>query len=418
MPIRYVDRRAHIGQMPVSLDDVQALLQGTHVLPAGRTGIIATQLGAVTSSIIGGFTQSANRTGNIIALLGDVSPSITGTFVAPGGMSAPGVAGAIADDATVIINALPGESFGSTGPVIYVYDNYGGHAIGSNVDATATIGEWSEVNNVGISGKIDAVPGLYKGRGVQVVGVGSNTNCQQVIQWPANQEVFATWKVFVPADRVWPGASGIGVWPGISSLKSAWLMYLNRGDGEPDEYDQYLYAHSGLTDGRILASGSNDTTAGTIKNWGFTQFRFGFENRVSVWIKGNGSSAGTQRYEVMNEDIHHIVNKNEAIFGAGVQQLFDRIKVCGWIAGAQNYNNNQRMYFQEQYVASNPARVELCNHVTYSLATKAYIWTTESWTNNSIACKIRNALPGWAIHAHNASGNHTNGGTGRLLAVS
>lgn len=80
MPIRYVDRRAFLGELPASLGGVSGLIQGTHVGPPGRTGIITTQLGGITSDIPGSFRPNANRTGVISTTLSGAAALILGSF--------------------------------------------------------------------------------------------------------------------------------------------------------------------------------------------------------------------------------------------------------------------------------------------------------------------------------------------------
>ncbi len=92
MPIRFVDRRGYVGQLPGSVDGAIALLQGTHVRPAGRTGVVNAQFDGATASLIGGFTTSSNRLGSIATTLGGASSAISGTHIG-GGL----VDGALAD---------------------------------------------------------------------------------------------------------------------------------------------------------------------------------------------------------------------------------------------------------------------------------------------------------------------------------
>lgn len=106
MPIRYVDRRAYLGRLQVTLDDAAALWQGTHVRPAGRTGVIASQLDPATASIVGGFTVSSNRTGVIATTLDGVTASLVGTFLQN--------AGPVSNSPTINLDLLPTENADGT----------------------------------------------------------------------------------------------------------------------------------------------------------------------------------------------------------------------------------------------------------------------------------------------------------------
>lgn len=87
MAIRFKDPTAatRLGQIVSSLQNAEALLQGSFAQAPTRTGVIGSQLQAATSLIQGAFTPTAARTGTIAASLAPATSLIQGTTTAPGG---------------------------------------------------------------------------------------------------------------------------------------------------------------------------------------------------------------------------------------------------------------------------------------------------------------------------------------------
>lgn len=85
MAIRFVNRAVKRGVLNWPLQDAVMSLQGTHVAPINRTGILVPQLGDAVWLLQGLVSHSPNRTGQIATTLDSAAFLFQGSYTPAGG---------------------------------------------------------------------------------------------------------------------------------------------------------------------------------------------------------------------------------------------------------------------------------------------------------------------------------------------
>jgi hypothetical protein len=312
-------------------------------------------------------------------LLAGIEPSLAAPMVST-------VIGAVSDGQQINIT---GSGFGSTGPMIALFDDFEKGTNGNTlVTNQAEIGTWYAVQAPAYTSysSTNKVSGLLAAR-FDLNYSGSLMPVSKFKLTSPTDSVFVSFWTLIPLGTSIPGTNGPE--DGGVNWKVAWIMDDNEiGEDDPNRGDIVLPVIFG--DGNAIAG--NDAPFSTIwtndppYNWGFTA---GSWWRLSWWLKAGSSDNGEIKMYTMSPSSPQTQRVNMSNFttrNAGREWWFLNMMGFG------RKDSNAHPTYDDFYIATGDnaqARVEIGNTATYSACTNLAILTPTSWSDSQIAATVR-----------------------------
>jgi hypothetical protein len=294
------------------------------------------------------------------------------------------VSGETVDGGQVVIT---GAGFGSLGPNVVFFDDFGNGNPGSVHPSSATIGSWSTPACVTYED-----PLLSKGKGASCIGEGGQRTGW--IVFGDTTEVFISAIAYVPKGFNFPEASSPKTFPDKSAVKHFWLMNKDgyRSSASPDIK---VVAWTGSTFYRVS---SNDTWLSKFDQSGRVAWAWDAPVRYSLWAKGNGTeSVGTDgMFQAVSSSGHELQRYKDYrnwFKDEHVTKAWDRVSLVGYARGNSSKGNN--WVIDDVYVAVGAgaaARVELGDAPTYKASRKLALLTPDTWADSRIEASLREGM--------------------------
>lgn len=304
---------------------------------------------------------------------------------------------------------IVGTGFGS-GPHIVLYDRFEGGGSGDKIPLTSpTIGVWS------MTGSVPPVYSSYAHTGTHgfLVYDGLTDTMRQLrLQFPADQEIFVSYWVFVPPGTRFPGTDGgISQFSTDSSWKFVWLMDGSEGYHSDGKFDICLPTYIGHG---LMGIAGNDGRYRSLDShwWSWHEWM-----RVSIWLKGskrvsNGGESRTQTLSKAKGLENRSLSGSDIFLKDDNSRQFNQLNVPGWIRRVGG--DQVQPVYDDIYVAVGPAsfaRVELTNNKNYELSTDSIILIPVEWTDTKIVVKLdygnMNPVEPLSIHVFADGGSQT-----------
>lgn len=305
-------------------------------------------------------------------------------FAAP---SITGISGTVSNGENITIT---GTGFGATGPTVVLFDDFekgtNGNIISTST-GSAQVNEWSIVAEAPDNPKYSNAQARSGSLSMLSDQASSDGAHWAAVSFTASTRVFVSMWVMLPTGDEVPG-TGEGGGPNwklgdvnageIASPSSQYTTCVTLSDLPPGEAFQSpgaWYGTSGLDDG-----GYCNTT--WVKNrW------HRFDN---LYVGSTGTSGSNQLWEMDSATAYNRIWNQ-----TGMRNL-QSADAAGWkifrVHGYARQDSNGQCYYDDIYVATGTgalARVEICNHSTYTSATNCAIATPTSWGDTSITATVR-----------------------------
>jgi len=294
-----------------------------------------------------------------------------------------GVSSSFIDGAPITIY---GTDFGANGPTIHIFDDFESGTVGNNIrlgSGSATVGQWDGLGDS--PGKYDST---YKLSGNQSMMVDFQIHWSSGVgtYLPNVTDVFLSYWLYLPTTSYFPGEGNTDGY----NWKITWLYGENSGDD-----DQVIFwGGDGTEPYSGWALSCNDCFS--TKMWFNTDFNMykGRWYRVWAWIKAT-ATPNTSRQDIWilspteEKPVTHQLWWNGQIFKTAIDR-FESWNIGSY--GRQCIGYECKPRFDDVYLATGPyaqARVEICNHSTYTTSTNCSIATVTSWSDTEITATLR-----------------------------
>jgi len=315
-----------------------------------------------------------------------------------------GYSGTIADGNSIIISAT-GNSFGSTGPNIQLYDNMelgtNGARISDGSGDAAVIGTWDWVGsdyNVSYPSYStnEAVSGTksFRSNHSEAYDCGTDGTSANVVLTKSTDFYFSYW-MKIPTGQVIPGTTSCGPSP---NLKVWWLSSDN---GYGSDYGLQILSNSNPSDavalgpidgGEYRCAGSYGSGSCAGEGYVSAPFYRGRWMRMEFYIHGATDNTGAVYGWLMDSDRSRYAWQS---YPTGDNTL-DSGDSAGWgylhFHGYARKDSNSNTYLDDIYVATGSgarARVEIGNASTFANCTNLSVCTVTSWSASSIQATVR-----------------------------
>ena len=289
-----------------------------------------------------------------------------------------------------------GTGFGSSGPKILLFDDFGRGSEGEKFSTNANIGSWSTMN-----GYVFNDSALSRGKGARLIDEGGHVNNYKIFGG-AYSEVFISSIAYVPAGYRFPAASELRKMPDISSLKHYWIYYGSSGYANGKGHD--IFGPSWTGNGWLTVS-SNEYKDQVFSQWGNTAWEWDKPVRWTQWIKGDSQNNLTNTkgyFQGINSSSQVYKNWDKSNMGGkswfgswyekdGMPYAFDRLSLVGYFRSGSSWPKDNYV-IDDVYLAVGPnsaARVEIGNKPDYNSCTKMAISTPTSWSSSKINVTVR-----------------------------
>lgn len=309
-----------------------------------------------------------------------------------------GVEGSITNESSIVIK---GQGFGAKGPNIILYDNFenaAAHKQGSDIDLSATVGNWDKTGLYSPVYDDFSHSGSYS---MRIYKDGKNFRQFRKAFPEKVTEVFISFWVAVPPNTLFPhrhSSPSLGDFPEESAWKFTWLMNEDTGSPGQKPSDNDICVPTHISKGQMVFSGNTLTLTDpyvemsnidSINDW----WMFGKFNRISGWLKADpknpAKSNGTIWGQGLSQAGQYIFKQHRPVFeGGSAPYQWGYITVPGW---ARNLSENTRPVYDDFYLAigeNSAARVEIGDNPIYEKSTNLSISVPEYWSDETIKAKI------------------------------
>jgi len=301
------------------------------------------------------------------------------TISTPGGMTISSVTGG---NGTLTIT---GSGFGA-GPVVQLYDDFEGGAIGQPVSLTSSIkGTW-DLYTPGPLPTHDAI--AHSGNSSARMYDKQTLQLHQGFN-PGIREILLSYWVFVPPGTPFPGYNGgVKTFSTVSSWKFTWIF-----DQSYQGFDADLCLPTWAGSGQLFLAGNdmnlitnlNHTTWWDWDNW----------MRIAVWLKANETDPtlpGTVEFQTISAGKGLYDQRwTTPVFdtdGPALKQ-FRNLTIPGWVAETSSVDTH--IVYDDIYIAVGQgavARVEIGDQPTYAASKTLEIQLPTAWSDNSISVNV------------------------------
>lgn len=329
------------------------------------------------------------------------------------------VNGTVADGYNITVN---GSNFGSKGPNIILFDDFGRGSKDEILSTNATVGTWSSMR-----GYVWADPVLSKGHGARLLTPKGHVNNSKRFNGDYS-EVFLCSRAYVPEGYRFPKADALKKMPTMSALKHHWIFYGPYGYGT-EGHD--IFGPNWTGAGWMTVTSNKDKKQ-VYQHWKNPGWEWDKPVRWTHWIKGDsenrpeytkgffqGITSTSQIYRNYNStNMQGKTWFSDRFEAEGMPYAFDRFSIVGYLRSGGVYPKDNYV-IDDVYVAVGPnsaARVEIGNNSSYYKCTKMAISTPTSWSSTSIKVTVRegNFNPGEKAYLFIVDANN-NPSTGRAV---
>jgi hypothetical protein len=192
------------------------------------------------------------------------------------------------------------------------------------------------------------------------------------------QDLFISYWTMIPAGDRWPGEGTTDT----TNWKIIWVL----GESTTDD-DLILPGFMG-DNGCVV--GCNEC-AYDLAHGGHPWIEFNIKKgewkRVWTWVKARPDTTGSVQFYTLDPTqgvITEINDQNTQVFNA-VGDKFEQVNVNGY----GRTTDDSHPTFDDVYIASNPARIEIGNKATYDASTKLTVFTATSWSGSQVQSTAR-----------------------------
>lgn len=303
------------------------------------------------------------------------------------------VSGTVADGNSITVT---GSGFGSNGPKIILFDDFGRGSAGEAFSSDATVGTWSSMR-----GYVWTDSALSKGRGARLITPNGHVNNNKLFNGEYS-EVFVSSRAYVPNGYRFPMADADKKMPKISALKHHWVYYGNYGYAAGKGHDIFGPNWTGTA---WHTTTTNENKDYVYQQWKNPGWEWGKPVRWSHWWKGdpNNNPHNTKGYFQGITSTQQVISKwdsgnmdgktwlSQSYESEGMPYAWDRLSIVGYFRSGSSYPQHNYV-IDDVYLAVGPnsaARVEIGNKSDYQTCTKMAISTPTSWSNTKINVTIR-----------------------------